>query len=119
MTGIKYDGGKPQLGLLPPLAILAIGRVLTFGAIKYSPDNWRRVDNAKARYTDALLRHVFAWMRGERVDPESGEHHLAHAATCILFLLEFEEEDGSSGVDVSVNSSYSATHVTINKDDEQ
>lgn len=89
--GDKFDAGKPMLRLLPPKAVFAVARVLTFGAKKYAPDNWRKVDNAKERYTDALLRHVFAWLGGERNDHESGEHHLAHAACCALFLLELEE----------------------------
>lgn len=80
------------MGLVPPRALLAVGRVLTFGARKYDADNWRKVPNARARYVDAALRHVLAFMMGERLDPESGEHHLAHAACCMLFVLDFEEE---------------------------
>jgi hypothetical protein len=28
-------------------------------------------------------------VRGETHDPESGEHHYAHALCCIMYLLEF------------------------------
>jgi hypothetical protein len=37
----------------------------------------------------ALLRHLFAWWRGEELDPESGLSHLAHAGCCLMFLMEY------------------------------
>jgi hypothetical protein len=42
------------------------------------------------RLVGAVLRHTFAWMRGESIDPESGLSHLAHAACGLLFLLAYE-----------------------------
>jgi len=87
-SGTKHDGGKPILGAIPPNAELAIGRVLEFGARKYDRDNWRKVDDLQTRYMDAALRHLNAVRRGEALDEESGEHHLAHAACCVLFMLE-------------------------------
>ena len=48
--GRKFDNGKPQYSLLPPLALIEAVKVLTFGAKKYSPDNWKYVDNKKQRY---------------------------------------------------------------------
>jgi len=88
--GRKYDSGKPQYGLLPPLALLETVKVLTFGAQKYAPDNWRYVDNAQRRYFDAAQRHLWAWKMGETSDPESNLNHLAHALCCIMFLCDLE-----------------------------
>jgi len=34
-----------------------------------------------------MLRHTFASLAGEEVDPESGRDHLAHAGCCVLMLL--------------------------------
>ena len=93
--GVKYDEDKPRFSLVPSASLRAIAQVLTYGARKYpQADNWKRVDNARERYTDALLRHVYAWMDGEALDPESGLHHLAHAGCCVLFLLHFELTGG-------------------------
>ena len=86
--GKKYDGGKPQLYLLPPKSINEVGKVLTFGAEKYDPHNWRKVDDLQNRYTSAALRHIFAHIDGEDVDEETGLSHLAHAMCCLLFKLE-------------------------------
>lgn len=96
-TFMKQDAGKVRLGLLPPRAVEAVGRVLTHGATKYAPGNWKRMDD-RTRYVDALLRHAFAYVRGEKRDPESGEHHLAHAVCCALYLVELEEEDAEEAV---------------------
>ena len=90
-TGSKHDSGKPLMGAVPPSALLAVARVLTFGAEKYGRDNWRQVENAETRYLDAALRHINAYQRGEAADPESGESHLAHAVCSLMFMLEMQE----------------------------
>ena len=86
--GRKDDAGKRRWSLLPWNAVAGVVEVLTYGATKYGDHNWRQVDNAGERYFDAALRHLHAWHDGERLDGESGLPHLAHAACCILFLLE-------------------------------
>jgi len=88
MNGIKYDGDKPEMYLVPPLALLEVGKVLTYGAKKYSPDNWRKLDNLQERYTSAAMRHILAHMSGEECDDETNMSHLAHAICCLLFKLE-------------------------------
>lgn len=90
-VGTKHDQGKPILGAVPPHAELAVGRVLTFGAKKYARGNWDKVEDHENRYMDAALRHLNAHRRGELIDSESGESHLAHAACCILFMLDKQE----------------------------
>ena len=91
IVGTKHDHGKPILGAVPPHAELAVGRVLTFGAEKYARGNWDKVEDHENRYMDAALRHLNAHRRGELTDSESGESHLAHAACCILFMLDKQE----------------------------
>jgi len=93
MTGLKFDSEKPRMDLLPPKAIFEVAKVLGFGAEKYGPENWRLLDNLQGRYTAGALRHIFAHMDGEELDPESGTSHLAHALCCLLFKLEIELEN--------------------------
>lgn len=88
MSGEKHDFGKPILGAVPAWAELEIAKVLAFGAQKYSRGNWAKVENLQERYMDAALRHLNAVRRGESLDDESGLHHLAHAACCVLFMLD-------------------------------
>ena len=86
--GRKFDADKPMMSLLPPHAMLAVGRVLTFGAKKYEKDNWKRVPGGHQRYMDAMMRHLFAYMSGEMNDQETGESHIAHLMCCASFILD-------------------------------
>ena len=88
--GRKFDGGKLEYGLLPPLALKATVDVLTVGAQKYERDNWKKVPDSKRRYFDAMQRHIWAWKEGEQNDPETGRNHLAHALCCLMFLYEHD-----------------------------
>lgn len=95
-TGMKYDQDKPMYNLLPPNAIDDMAKVMTFGANKYAPNSWQRVDNGLERYRAALLRHTFAIQRGELIDPESGLHHSAHVMCCAAFINELEKRNEST-----------------------
>jgi hypothetical protein len=89
IEGVKYDKTKPDYSLIPPIALEDVVKVLTFGASKYDRHNWKKLENLEDRYFAAAQRHLWAVMRGETHDPESGEHHYAHALCCIMYLLEF------------------------------
>jgi hypothetical protein len=95
-AGRKDDTGKLPFELVPPEALELIVAVLGHGARKYTPDNWKRVPDGRRRYFGALMRHAWAYARGEAKDPESGLPHLAHAGACILFLLSDLEGDTKS-----------------------
>jgi hypothetical protein len=89
-AGRKDDAEKPRWDLLPFAGLEQVVKVLTFGAKKYAPENWRRVEGWRWRYFRAAIGHLAAWKAGEKLDPESGLPHLAHAACCVLFLLELD-----------------------------
>lgn len=100
--GRKFDGDKPRYGLLPPLALKKTVQVLTIGAKKYEPDNWKHVPDAQNRYFDALLRHLWDWKMGETNDPETKENHLASVICNALFLLErdlYSEEEWNTQIE--------------------
>jgi hypothetical protein len=84
----KFDDEKLRMDLLPMRPIEDIAAVLTYGAKKYKPNNWRKGMRWGKAFA-AALRHLWAWWKGEDNDKESGLSHLAHAATEILFLLEY------------------------------
>ena len=88
--GHKADDGKLPYDLVPPDALEEIIKVLAFGAKKYAPRNWEK-GMKWSRPFSALMRHMWAWWRGEHKDPETGISHLAHAGCCVLFLLAYEK----------------------------
>lgn len=83
--GIKHDQEKPRVDLLDADALEGLAKVLTFGANKYSAHNWRG-GISYSRLIGAALRHLFAIMRGENTDPESGLPHVDHLGCCWMFL---------------------------------
>lgn len=84
---IKFDSDKPRYDLVPPSAIKAMAEVLTFGARKYKPNNWKQCRDVD-RYVAAAMRHFEAYRAGEYFDQDSGLSHLSHAMTNISFLIE-------------------------------
>lgn len=98
-VGMKYDSEKPDYSLLPPNALEETVKVLTFGAKKYSPGNWKKLNSAWTRYFAAAQRHMWALQKDEENDPESGYHHAAHAACNLLFMLEIDKTPNSDIID--------------------
>lgn len=89
-TPLKFDEQKTNWGLMPFEAVEEINKVLEFGAQKYAAHNWCTGSGFKySRVLNSLLRHVFAFMRGEDCDPESGLSHMAHAGCNVLFILYY------------------------------
>lgn len=89
-TAVRDDSNKTNWSLMPFEALEEINKVLEFGATKYSANNWQEGTGFKySRVLNSLLRHVFAFMRGEDKDPESGLSHMAHAGCNVLFILYY------------------------------
>lgn len=86
--GMKFDQGKIRWDLLSPEFLEGTAQVLTFGAKKYGDRNWE-LGMDWNRPFGALMRHLWAWWRGEDYDIESGLHHLDHAACNLLFLVTY------------------------------
>lgn len=71
-------------------------RVAEFGAKKYAPWNWSK-GLARVQFCCSLLRHVFAYIRGEDRDPESGLMHTDHIlwnAASLAHNVHWNLEDG-------------------------
>jgi hypothetical protein len=83
-----YGIVKAPLHLVPSTALVQVAEVMRLGAAKYGPYNWRDQDVAATVYVSAAQRHIAAWLDGEDIDTESGQPHTAHAAACLLILLD-------------------------------
>lgn len=88
--GLKHDGGKPRLDLVPPEIIEAVGAVMTHGAEKYGEASYRQVE--PKRYRAALMRHICKWLKDPHgIDEDSGLPHLWHIACNVAFLCELDK----------------------------
>lgn len=85
---VKFDDNKPAYDLIAKQGLHELALVYTFGAKKYARRNWEKGMNW-CRVFGAIMRHSWAWFRGETLDPESGLHHMAHAAFGCLALVEY------------------------------
>ena len=85
----KNDQEKPRLELIPPEFIFAVGEIFSFGAKKYGDNNWA-LGMKWSRVFGALMRHLWAWWRGDLHDAETGKSHLWHAAANLAFLIVYE-----------------------------
>lgn len=85
-------GTKPiQFDQIPVAALEELGRVYAYGAQKYDKHNFRKGYSWSLSF-NAIMRHLWAFWRGEDNDPESGFSHLAHAAWHCFTLLSFVRE---------------------------
>lgn len=88
VIGRKNDQGKRRYSLVPSGVMRDVVDVLMFGAGRYGDWNWLHVQDWRARYYDALRRHIDAWWSDDEwLDSDSGLPHLAHATVNAMFLL--------------------------------
>lgn len=85
----KYDTNKARMDLIPPTPLLELGKLYAKGADKYSAHNWE-LGADWGRFYAASQRHLLSWWKGERFDPDDGQHHLIAAIWNLIALYEFE-----------------------------
>ena len=98
----KSGAQREKLGTLPydliPYQEItdAFARVAEFGAVKYAPWNWSK-GLARVQLLGSLLRHTFAYLRGEDRDKETGLLHTDHIlwnAAVLSHNVHWNLEDG-------------------------
>lgn len=90
MNPLKYDSHQAPVQLLPTLPLMEIAKVFGYGAEKYRANSWREPQFQAVNWSrtyGSIMRHLMAWNDGENLD-ESGHHHLAHAGTQLMILIE-------------------------------
>jgi len=89
-SAARYNGGKPDLSLIPLHTLQDEARVWEYGKRKYAAWNWTK-GMAWSIPLACLLRHLAAWQRGEELDQESGLPHLAHCAANLRMLTLYSK----------------------------
>lgn len=80
-SGGKQSGSPYRCDLLPPLAALAVAKVLKSGADKYGAHNWHAIPTVD--HLNHAMVHLFAALAGDTQDD-----HIEHAACRMLMSLE-------------------------------
>lgn len=86
--GTRADAGKSGVDMIPAEVLVELGNLYTYGAKKYTRDNWRRGMNYSRMYA-SLMRHLLAFWSGEAMDAE-GFHHLDAVIWGAVGLRYFE-----------------------------
>ena len=94
----KFDTDILRYDLIPGDWTEGDAVIITFGASKYKPNNWREADDL-GRYFAALERHLMdckkAWETKDTsllYDDETKLHHMKHLRTNAGFLLTLLED---------------------------
>lgn len=86
---MRFTDDKMRFDLLPIEALIELTRVYQMGALKYDDDNWRKGMPWRKVYRP-IFSHLFKWLSGQTIDPETGCHHLAMVAWNALTLLVYD-----------------------------
>lgn len=87
---VKFSGEKSAVELIPPESIIETGEAFLAGKKKYGEDNWAIPPGIAWRVLiGAIIRHTCAFAKGENVDPENGQSHLAAIAFSAMVLMEY------------------------------
>lgn len=86
-AAIKADDNKARYDLILPESIDMLAQVFAYGIRKYGIERNCEKGFSYGRLFAAACRHMWAFWRGEELDPESGLPHLAHAQWNIHILL--------------------------------
>src|SRR6266705_1307416 len=76
--------------LIPREPLGEIARVFQIGAEKYEVRDWEK-GLPSSDVVDRIFKPSGCWSRGEKFDPEDGQHNLASVAWAALVLMEFEK----------------------------
>jgi hypothetical protein len=84
---------KPDLSVVPPVALLHLATAMMNGANKYGPFNWRDQPISYRPYLAAAMRHLASCLDGEDFSADTVEaglpvHHLGHVMACCAIVLD-------------------------------
>lgn len=88
-TGGQKASKLARYDLIPSHVLEALAEHYGRGAQKYADRNWEKGYRWGLSFA-ALMRHAWAWWRGEDVDEETGSSHMIAVAWHALALAEFQ-----------------------------
>jgi len=87
-TGAEKGMKLERYDLIPAYPLDLTARHYGIGAAKYADRNWER-GYAWSKSFAAACRHLWAFWRGEDIDPETGSPHLCAVIFHCFAMLEF------------------------------
>lgn len=81
-------GKRIAFSVIPFRVLAGLALALAEGAWKYGRHNYRPAGVRAMTYVDATLRHLFAYVEGQDIDPASGFHHVDKAIASLVVLRD-------------------------------
>lgn len=88
----KNDSDKPDLSLIPRIALDEMAYAFMLGEKKYGRYNFYKGMESH-RLVAAAMRHLTSWNEGEDMDPESLHSHLGHVMACCAMILTQQQKE--------------------------
>jgi hypothetical protein len=79
---------RVKVALLPSAGVIHGAFACMDGAQKYGPYNWRDKPIGLMEYASAIQRHLYDWVDGEDIAPDSVCHHLGHIIATASIMLD-------------------------------
>lgn len=86
-----FGASKPDLSLIPPVALAHMAMAFEDGGYKYGPFNWREYPVEARTYIAAGMRHFADYLDGTDCASDSEVHNLGHVMACCAILLDATE----------------------------
>lgn len=86
LLGTKNSIEKPDVTMIPYIALEEISKTLMFGETKHGRNNYKK-GLPYSKFIGSAMRHLGKYNDGIDTDEESGENHIAHCAANLLMLL--------------------------------
>ena len=100
MKADRYNEGKCRWSLVDFKSLEPMVQVLEYGTKKYSKDNWKK-GLPVTEICESMMRHLYAFLNGETLDPESGLSHIGHIQCNAMFLSHMMSKGGFDDRSVS------------------
>jgi hypothetical protein len=92
LTGGEKGAKEARFDLIPPDILEDLARHYGRGSKKYVDHNWLKGYKWSLSFA-ALMRHAWAWWRGEEIDEETGSSHMIAVAWHAFALATFAKRN--------------------------
>jgi hypothetical protein len=92
---VNKKRSKDMWSLLPMEIIQGAVKSFTYGASKYSKDNWKTLNSED--YYNAFIRHLVSDLSGEILD-ESGQEHLDNCLASLIMYIYLRRKERKTNV---------------------
>lgn len=89
LTGGEKGSKEARFDLIPGDTLEALACHFGRGSKKYADHNWLKGYKWSLSFA-AMMRHAWAWWRGEDIDPETGSSHMIAVAWHAFAMATFQ-----------------------------